>query len=391
MKEIFNMLEAHYPEMVELRRDFHMHPEISFKETRTAKIIADYLIDLGLDVKKGVGGNGVVGTLQGGHVGKTIALRADFDALAIDDEKEVPYKSKVPGVMHACGHDIHTASLLVVAKILSKHREKLHGNVVFIFQHAEEVAPGGAKPMVADGCLDGVDVIYGAHVEVNYANGHVAVCKGFVNAAADSFEIKIFGHGGHGALPHVTMDSTLIGSQLVVDLQQIVSRYVDPLKPALLTVGSIHSGSAPNIISDKAKIEGTIRTYDEDVRSEMEKLLKRFCAAASLKTGAKIEVNFQKGFPALYNHESETDRITHLAGEMFGSENVEPKEPEMGAEDFAYFLQEVPGTYFWVGGRNEEINAIYDHHHPKFDVDERSMLNIGKMFIATIFDEQRRL
>ncbi|MCK9909639.1 amidohydrolase, partial [Microbacteriaceae bacterium K1510] len=208
-------MEKLYPELVQLRRAMHMHPELSFHEVATPRKVADYLEALGMEVRTGVGGRGVVGLLRGGKPGKTVALRADFDALPIQDAKDVDYKSQVPGVMHACGHDVHTAALLGVAKVLSEVKEEIPGNVVFIHQFAEEVAPGGAKPMIEDGCLDGVDVIYGAHVWSLEPYGTVGVAEGYAMAAADAFEIEIVGKGGHGAQPHLTVDSILVGSQLV--------------------------------------------------------------------------------------------------------------------------------------------------------------------------------
>jgi amidohydrolase len=383
---MFTHLESIYPEIVDIRRDLHMHPELSFKEKRTPEFIANYLKDLGLEVRTKVGGNGVVGYLKGGKPGKTIALRADFDALPIEDEKDVPYKSKVPGVMHACGHDIHTAALLGVAKVLSKVKDELKGNIVFLHQHAEEVSPGGAIGMIEDGCLEGVDVVYGAHVEVNYPVGQVAVNEGYVQAASDVFDITIHGKGGHGAEPHRCIDPLVIGSHLVVDLQNIVSRRVDPTQPALVTVGAFHSGNTHNVIPDKAYLKGTVRTYDKDVRVQVEKELKLIAQKTGEKHGASIDVEFENGFISLYNHPKETEFIKNLSVGIVGKENVTVKPPDMGGEDFAYFVDAVPGTFFWVGGGNPELNAVYPHHHPKFDVDEKSMLITGKVFISAVFN-----
>ena len=388
LEKAFEQLENSYQELVDIRRDLHMNPELSFKEERTPLFIANYLKDLGLEVKTGVGGNGVVGYLKGGKPGKTIALRADFDALPIEDEKEVPYKSQVPGVMHACGHDIHTAALLGTAKALAAVKEELAGNVVFLHQHAEELAPGGAKSMVEDGCLDGVDEVYGAHVEVNFPIGQVAVNDGYVQAASDAFDITIHGKGGHAAEPHWCIDPLVIGSHLVVDLQHIVSRRVDPLQPALLTVGAFNSGHAHNIIPDKAYLKGTVRTYDKEVRLQMEKELKLIAQKTAEKYDAEIDVAYSKGYISLYNHPKETQFIKELSEEIVGAENVVVKPPDMGGEDFAYYVDAVPGSFFWVGGGNPDIKAVYPHHHPKFDVDEKSMLTIGKIFIAAVLNSQ---
>lgn len=377
-------MESLYPEMVDIRRDLHMYPELSFQEKRTPEFIANYLKELGLEVRTNVGGAGVVGYLKGGKPGKTIALRADFDALPIEDEKEVPYKSKVPGVMHACGHDIHTAALLGVAKTLSKIKEEVKGTVVFLHQHAEELSPGGAVGMIADGCLKGVDEVYGAHVESNFPVGTVAVNDGYVHAASDAFDITIYGKGGHGAEPHRSIDPVVIGSHLVIDLQNIVSRRIDPLNPAVITVGAFQSGHAHNVIPDKAYLKGTVRTYDKGVRFQAEEELNLIAKQTAEKHRAKVDVKYTKGYIALYNHPRETEYIKQLSEKIFGEENVVLKPADMGGEDFAYYVDKVPGTFFWVGGRNPEVNAVYPHHHPKFDVDENSMINIGKVFISAI-------
>jgi amidohydrolase len=383
-KQLFEKLHDYYPELVEIRRDMHMHPELSFHEVNAPLRIASFLKELGLEVKTGVGGRGVVGLLKGGKPGKTVALRADFDALPIQDLKDVPYKSTVPGVMHACGHDIHTAALLGVAKVLSEVREELSGNVVFIHQFAEEVTPGGALPMIEDGCLNGVDVIYGAHVWSTEPYGTVGINEGFVMAAADEFEIEIQGKGGHGALPHHAVDSVVLGSQLVLNLQQIVSRNVDPLKPAVLTVGSFHSGDAFNVIPDTAYMKGTVRTFNEEVRDLIEARIGQVTKATCEGVGGTATYHFNRGYPAVWNHPEEASRVEILAQSVLGDEKVNRMPAIMGGEDFAYYLQKVPGAFFFVGGGNPELGATYPHHHPRFDVDERSMLITGKVFISAV-------
>ncbi|MED3563926.1 M20 family metallopeptidase [Bacillus xiapuensis] len=391
IEQLFARLEELYPDLIEFRRDLHMYPELSFKEEETPFNISDYLKNLGLDVRTGVGGRGVVATLRGGKTGQTVAFRADFDALPIQDEKEVEYKSRIPGVMHACGHDIHTAALLGVAKVLSEVKEHLEGNVVFIHQFAEEVIPGGAKPMIEDGCLNGVDVIFGAHVASHLPYGTIGVNEGYLMAAGDRFEIDIYGVGGHGATPELTVDPLVIGSQLVLALQQIVSRRVDPLKPAVITVGSFNSGDAYNVIPNTAKIKGTVRTFNEDVRDLIEKSIGQLAKSTCEGAGATAKYSYERGYPAVWNHPPETQFVENLAKKQVGDENVIKISPQMGMEDFAYYLQKVPGTFFWVGGRNSDINAEYPHHHPKFDVDERSMLNIGKMFISIFLNNNKMI
>lgn len=386
IEKILARLEEIYPEMVHFRRDLHMHPEISFQEVITPQKIAKFLTNLGLDVRTGVGGRGVVGVLKGGKPGKRVALRADFDALPIQDEKDVPYKSTISGAMHACGHDIHTAALLGVAKILSEVKEEISGEVVFIHQHAEELTPGGAKAMVEDGCLDGVDVIYGAHVMSHLPVGEVGVCAEAFSTAADEFEIEIYGKGGHGSEPHMTVDPIVTGCQLVMNLQQVVSRQVDPQKSAVLTVGSFNGGIAPNVIPDSAKIRGTVRTFDEDVRDLMEASIGKMTKAVCDSVGATYDYKFLRDAPSMWNDPQETMRVEAMAKTVIDSEKVKRVAPMMGSEDFSYYQKAVKGCYFLVGGRNSEINAVYPHHHPKFDVDEQSMLTIGKVFIATVFN-----
>lgn len=387
MANLFKNLELLYPKLVELRRDFHMYPEVSLQEIETPKKIVNYLENLDVEVRTGVGGNGVVGTIRGGKPGKTIALRADFDALPIQDQKKVPYKSKIPGVMHACGHDLHTAALLGVANVLSQVKDDIEGDVVLIHQFAEEVAPGGAEAMIRDGCLDGVDEIYGAHVWADDPIGHLLFHDGYTMAAADTFDITISGKGGHGAMPHQTVDPIVIASHVILSLQQIASRITDPLKSVVVTVGSIHSGDAHNVIADQAIIKGTVRTFDNEVRDRAESMISQLSDMTCKAYGAQAEVHYNRGHMALKNHKDQTEKASSLARSLFGAKNVFDKEPIMGAEDFSFYLNEVPGTFFFVGGRNPEINAVYPHHHPNFDVDERAILNIGKMFLSLVHPE----
>ncbi|SHG47212.1 M20 metallopeptidase family protein [Ornithinibacillus halophilus] len=384
LKNLFNRLEDIYPELVELRRDFHMYPELSHEEVNTPKKIAAYLKELGIEVRTEVGGRGVVGTLKGGKHGKTVALRADFDALPIEEETDLPYKSRVPGVMHACGHDLHTAALLGVAKVLSEHRDEIPGTIKFIHQFAEEATPGGAKPMIEDGCLEGVDVIYGAHVMSTEEFGTVSVKDGYFSSAQDDFNITIRGKGGHGSQPHLTVDPLVTGSQLVVNLQQIVSRRVDPQQAAAVTVGSFVSGGANNIIPDSATIKGTVRTFDEEARQVIEEALENVTRLTCAQNGAEVDFEYIKDCPSIYNDPEETKVVEDVAKGLFGEENLFTGAPMMGSEDFAFYTKEIPAVYFTVGGRSEELNAVYPHHHPKFNVDERAIINIGKMFLSLV-------
>jgi amidohydrolase len=378
VKNLFDNLERYYEEMVSIRRYLHQHPELSFKEYKTAQYIQSFYEKLGIEVKGNVGGNGVVAKVYGRKTGKTVALRADFDALPIQDEKEVPYKSQVPGVMHACGHDGHTATLLILAKAINELKDELEGNYVFIHQHAEEYAPGGAAAMIEDGCLDGVDVIFGTHLWATEPTGKVQYRTGPIMAAADRFEIDIQGQGGHGAQPHKTKDAIITASQLVLNLQQIVSRRVNPIDSAVVTIGSFTAQNAFNVIADKAKLVGTVRTFNEDVRKFIEEEMERIIAGTCHMSGSTFKFIYEKGYPAVVNHAKETDYLVDCTELVPEVRIIEESEPHMGGEDFAYYLEKIPGTFFFTGARPEGVDPTYPHHHPKFDIDEKAMLIAAK-------------
>ncbi|MBP2241085.1 amidohydrolase [Cytobacillus eiseniae] len=378
MNQLFSRLEGYYDEMVSIRRFLHQHPELSFKEEKTAAYIQAYYENLGIEVKGKVGGNGVVAKIYGGKPGKTVALRADFDALPIQDEKDVPYKSLVPGVMHACGHDGHTATLLVLGKVLHELKEELEGNYVLIHQHAEEYAPGGAISMIEDGCLDQVDVIFGTHLWASEPVGKIQYRVGPVMAAADRFEITIQGKGGHGAQPHRTKDAIVTASQLVMNLQQVVSRKVNPIDSAVVTVGSFVADNAFNVIADRAKLIGTVRTFNEDVREFIESEIERITKGTCYTADSTYDYLFVKGYPAVVNHKEETDFLINCAEQIDGVQSIEETEPHMGGEDFAYYLQHVKGTFFFTGAKPTYTDENYPHHHPKFDIDEKAMLIAAK-------------
>ncbi|MHB0865131.1 M20 metallopeptidase family protein [Paenibacillus sp. SEL3] len=369
-------------ELIAWRRHLHQHPELSFEETNTSAFIADQLRSFGIEVRTNVGGNGVLGFLEGGQPGRTIAFRADFDALPIQDEKEVPYKSTVPGVMHACGHDGHTAALLGVARVLSHNREALKGKLVFIFQHAEEKPPGGAKFMIEDGCLEGVEAVYGIHLASEIPFGKIGLKSGPAMAAVDAFTIQINGKGGHGARPHQTVDSIVIGSQIVNGLQQVVSRRVDPIESAVLTIGVFQAGTAFNVIADKAKIEGTVRTFNKEVRKEVENEIRSIVKGLTEAYHAGYEMDYLNDYPSLVNAEAETERVRELIGRLYGADAFLDLKPVMGAEDFAYYLEQRPGAFIHVGARNEDERTHFAHHHPHFDFDERALLVSGHIFLA---------
>jgi amidohydrolase len=386
LEKIHHAIDAVYSEMVETRRYLHQYPELSFKEYKTAQYIADFYEKIGIPYQKNVGGNGVVATLKGGKPGKTIALRADFDALPIQDEKDVPYKSKIDGVMHACGHDGHTSTLLYLAKVMKSFQEELPGTIVFLHQHAEEYAPGGAKPMIEAGAIDDVDAVFGTHLWSTTPLGVIQTAKGVLMAGADRFELTIQGQGGHGAYPHETKDSIVIGSQIATQLQQIVSRRLDPLETAVVTIGIFEAGNAFNIIADTAKLIGTVRYLNIDIQDqvieEMEKIIKGICVA----NDCTYTFNYYKGYPPVINHQAEAELILETSKNIPGVETVEEIIPVMGGEDFSYYLLEKPGAYFFTGAQKEGNH--YPHHHPHFDFDERAMPIAAKTLISAYFAYQ---
>lgn len=386
MLTISDTLDAVVPEMITWRRYLHRHPELSFQESATAAFIAGLLREWGLEVRTGVGGHGVVARLRGGESGPTVALRADIDALPIQDLKDCDYASSVPGVMHACGHDAHTATLLGVAKTLSVHKNRLCGNIVFLFQPAEEVTPGGALGMIKDGALNGVDVIYGVHLWTPFEVG-AAYCKaGPMMAAADEFVIEIKGKGGHGGLPHETVDSVFVASQLVVNLQSIVSRGTDPTEPCVVSVGSIHSGSSFNVIAETAVLKGTVRTFNASLRIDVKARLENIVRQTCLMHGADFTIDYRLGYPPVVNHEEEEKRFYRAAEAALGESGGKKAPMIMAGEDYAYYLQQVPGCFMFVGAGNPKSGIVHPHHHPRFDIDETAMANAAKLFIAMAED-----
>ncbi|UOQ92773.1 M20 family metallopeptidase [Halobacillus shinanisalinarum] len=376
---LFEAIDSQYENMVETRRFLHQYPEVSFHETDTARFIAYTYKRLGIPYQNNVGGNGIVATLKGGKPGKKVALRADFDALPIQEENEVAYKSKNDGVMHACGHDGHTASLLGLAEALLPFQDQLPGTVVFVHQHAEELPPGGAKTMIDTGVLDDVDAVFGTHLWATTPLGTIQTSKGPFMAGADSFTIKIQGKGGHGAQPHLTKDAIVIGSQLISSLQQVVSRKVDPLHTAVLTVGTFQAGQTFNIIADSATLTGTVRTFDPEVQeliiAEMEKLIKGAC----ISNGADYQFDYQKGYPPVINHPEQADLILQEAAKANSSLQTEEVDPSMAGEDFAYYLENKPGAFYFTGAQIPD--HAYPHHHPKFNFDERALPHAAKTLI----------
>ncbi|PSL45148.1 amidohydrolase [Salsuginibacillus halophilus] len=379
-------LNEYYQKMVDIRRYLHQHPELSFEEVHTPAYIRDFHEKLGLEVNENVGSRGVTAILHGSHPGPTIALRADFDALPIHDEKEVSYRSTIDGKMHACGHDGHTATLLVLAEQLHAMKDELHGSVKFIHQHAEEYAPGGAIEMIQDGCLEGVDAIFGTHLWATAPTGIIQTKSGPFMAASDRFEVTIQGQGGHGAMPHLTKDAVLIGSQLVVNLQSIISRMVDPQKSGVVSVGNFTAENTFNVIADQAYLLGTARSFDEETRTTIENAIQETAEHTCRMSGAEAKVSYVRGYPAVVNHEKETETAAAAAAKVPEVHAVEAREPVMGGEDFAHYLENIPGTFFFTGAQHPDWETTYPHHHPKFDIDEKAMLIAAKTLGQSVLD-----
>lgn len=359
-------------QIIQWRRDFHKHPELSFQEKRTREVIASFLRDCGLEVREQRAGYGVIGELRGAKPGPTIAFRADMDALPIQEETGLSFSSQVPGVMHACGHDAHMAVLMGAVRILSGMRDKMKGNVRFIFQPAEELSPGGAQGMIKEGALDGVAAIFGIHIWSEFPVGTFHTVSGPIMAAADEFKIVINGKGGHGALPHQTIDSILVASHLMMAAQHIVSRQLNPLESGVISFGFIHAGEAYNVIAHKATLGGTIRSFTEETRNLLTERLRHTATSIAQLYGADIHLEVERGYPPVVNHEQETLLALDIAKQVFGEEKINIMQPMMAAEDFSYYLEQVPGAFCFVGA-GEIDKPKYPHHHPRFTIDERAL------------------
>ena len=359
-----------------LRRDFHMHPELGFQEVRTAGIVARELQNLGLEVTTGVGKTGVVALIEGSHPGPTLLLRADMDALPILEQTGAVYASQNPGVMHACGHDGHTAILLTVAKMLNSARETFHGTVKLVFQPAEE-GMGGAESMIADGILDNpkVDMTFGLHLWNDKPLGWLGIAEGSTMAGAEIFSIKITGKGGHGAMPHGAVDPVLAGAQIVTALQSIVSRNVPPLEAAVVSVTQFHGGDAFNVIPQTVELGGTIRTFNPEVREMVIRRSEEIATKIAEAMGCKAEFTNTRLTPAVINDGKTIKLIQTAASKVLPDLDVDTSAPTtMGSEDFAFIMEKVPGCFVFIGSANTEKGLDYGHHHPKFDVDEQALI-----------------
>lgn len=364
------------PELIGTRRDLHMHPEIGFQERRTSGIVAERLRALGIaEVQPGIAETGVKAILRGGRPGGTLLLRADMDALPIDEENDIEYRSRHAGTMHACGHDGHTAILLAAARVLARRREEIAGTIVFCFQPAEE-GLGGARRMVAEGVLDDpkVDAAMGLHIWQDEPVGTVAARPGPVMAAADSFSVTIQGRGGHAAQPNATVDAVMVAVEIVGTLQTLVSREVDPLTPAVVTTATLHAGgTARNIIADTATFSGSVRWFDRPTGDLLAARIPAIIEGVAASMRATATVEYRRGVPPTVNDPQLAALVREAAAGVVGPEGAVTGGQTMGSEDFSEFTQRVPSVFFFVGSRDEESGKVWGHHHPRFDMDERAL------------------
>ena len=373
--------DALAPQLIAWRRHLHMYPEQAFNEHETSRFIRDTLASIdGLELSRPTD-TSVMARLIGEQPGRTIAVRADIDALPIHEEHESEYRSRIDGSMHACGHDGHTAIVLGLVALLARHRDALCGEVRFLFQHAEELSPGGAEQMVAQGVMDGVDQVIGLHLWSTMPVGKIGLISGAAMAAPDTFQCHILGRGGHAAAPHETVDPIAVGAQVVSALQHIVSRAVDPLDNVVVSVTQFVAGTTFNVIPGSAYLSGTVRTFDEALRTRVPQLIERMIKGVTDANGATYNLSFERGYRPVVNDPALTARLSAVVTRTFGDGVLEPMRPTMGGEDFSAYQQKAPGVFAFVGAGNVDTGIEYPHHHPRFQIDERA-LSIGLRYLA---------
>lgn len=384
--ELFESAKALEDHLTALRREFHMYPEVSGCEKETSKRVAKYLKNLGYEVTERVGGYGVIAVLKGDKKGKTVALRADMDALQIEELNDLEYCSKNKGVMHACGHDNHITILLGAAKLLAERKEHLAGTVKLIFQPAEELSPvGGSRGMIKEGALDGVDAVFGLHVWPDLPHGKVGVRAGALMAASDHFTVEIHGKSSHAAMPEEGIDSIVLGSRFVELIQSVISRELSPLQSAVITIGTFEAGTRYNIVAEKCHMEGTCRTLHEPVRNYVEKRMREILSGLCQMYHVKGELEYLRGYMSLVNDAEMTEMIKETAIRLFGMEGVEEiKNPSMCGEDFSFYLKERPGAFVWLGTGTEEL--CYPLHSSRFNVKEDILWRGAALMAGTAVD-----
>ncbi len=373
LSRIKDLAEKLAPRLIEIRRHLHSHPELSGQEQQTAAYVAGVLSSCGIVVQEAIGKTGLIGELVGGTDDRLVAIRTDMDALPITERTCLEFASRKPGIMHACGHDVHTTVGLGTAMVLSQLGEMLPGNTRFLFQPAEEIAQG-ANWMVQDGAMNDVSAIFSLHVFPSIPGGSLGIRYGALTAAADDLEIFIMGESGHGARPHEAVDAIWIASQVITTLQQAISRTQNPLRPIVLTIGQISGGRAPNVIADQVRLAGTVRSLHPDTHADLPQWVEKIVANVCNMYGARYEINYRRGVPSVQNDLALTQLLEESAKEAWGSDRVQIlPEPSMGAEDFSIYLQHAPGTMFRLGvGFRDKPN--YPLHHPQFEVNESAIV-----------------
>jgi len=378
------LIAKHEPKLIEIRRTLHQHPELSREERWTSQYVGSILEGLGppgLTLRRGIGGTGIIAELTQGKPGPIVAHRCDMDALPIQDEKRVPYASQNAGVLHACGHDVHMTVALGAAMVLREGKIPFAGTIRWIFQPAEEVIPGGALDMIEAGAVDDLQAILGLHVDPLLEVGKVGIRYGVMSASSDAFELEIRGKGGHGAKPHTTTDPVLISAQVINALHHLVGRKIDPRKPAVVTMASIHGGSASNLIPDSVHLQGTFRTFDREVRELLPRLIEQTVAGITQAHGARYRLTIHHGAPPVINDAGVTALVEEAAKALLGeSQVVTIPEPYLGSEDFSWYLERVPGTFLRLGTRGSEATS-HEVHTNLFDVDERC-LSVGVLVMT---------
>jgi amidohydrolase len=371
-------------EVLRLRRDFHQHPELGFEEKKTSSVIAEYLQGLGLEVRTGIAGTGVIGLLHGASPGKTVMLRADMDALPIQELNETDYRSVNPGVMHACGHDGHMAILLGTAKLLNSFRDSFKGQVKFVFQPAEENL-GGAKIMIEQGVLKDpdVDAAFGLHLISPLPYGYIGCCKGAFMASIDIFTLRLFGRAGHSAMPGGSLDAIGMGAEVVLNLQDYIKKSLPDGCQFIVNIGTFHGGTAPNIVTDKVELTGTVRVLDEDIRSSIRGIMETYLRGISVSKGGGFELDYAQEYPVTINDDDMTDLVMRIAASIVDKSNVIRMPPSMASEDMSFYLKEVPGCFFFLGAGSTDPALNQPHHNPRFSIDERA-LDVGLKMLAAI-------
>ena len=377
--KIKEAIQTYSEELTELRRKLHSEPEVSWEEYKTTQFVCEYLEQLGISYRK-TEPTGVIAEIRGGRLGKTVALRGDMDALQVEElNKDLPYASKEDGKMHACGHDAHTAMLLIAAKALNEIKEELPGNVRLLFQPAEEVAEG-AKALVKQGAMEGVDNVFGIHIWSQMPTNKVSCTPGPSFASADLFKVTFKGRGGHGAMPHACIDAAIVASSFVMNVQTVVSRTIDAQHPAVLTIGKMVVGTRFNVIAENAVIEGTVRCFHPETRDHIETQLKHYADQVAVIYGATAKVEYIHGTRAVINEEYSANLAQKVAAEAFGEEAVYNEKPTMGGEDFSEYLAHAPGSFALVGSGNPEKDTQWAHHHGKFNIDEDALSTGAELY-----------